>query len=343
LNKPLFYIYEDCRNINEKVDLSTIAGNTILLTGASGLLGVYFTTTITRFNKDNKNPIKLIVTIHNDIDREFLELFNDQNIIIYQGDLTDNNFLQSLPNIDHVIHTAGYGQPRRFMENPIKTLKLCTSVTLGLFEKIKPGGNFLFISTSEVYSGLEASKYKESEIGRTNTTHYRSCYIEGKRSGEAICFAYKDMGINAKSVRLALAYGPGTRKNDKRVINNFIEKALNGKITMLDQGHAKRTYCYIKDATEIMWNIFLFGKKPIYNVGGKSETTIVGLAQKISELMGVPLEVPKEDEKFQKGAPQNVSLDLSLIEEEFNKKYFVNIADGLIKTIEWQKHLYSKK
>ena len=185
MNKPLSHIYADCSDIIEKVDLSTLAGKSLLLTGASGLLGVYFLTTLKRYNENNTTKIKVFATIHSDFPEEFSELFDDKNIIIYKGDLTDNNFLQSLPKVDTVIHTAGYGQPRRFMENPIKTLKLSTSVTLGLFEKINQDGNFLFISTSEVYSGLKALKYKENDIGRTSTTHYRSCYIEGKRSGEA--------------------------------------------------------------------------------------------------------------------------------------------------------------
>ena len=97
-----------------------------------------------------------------------------------------------------------------FMQNPVKTLQLNTSTTLLLFEKLLPGGKFLFISTSELYSGLSHPPFTEQQIGTTNTTHPRACYIEGKRCGEAIVNAFREQGVNAKSARLALAYGPGT-------------------------------------------------------------------------------------------------------------------------------------
>lgn len=343
MNDPLDLIIEDSLQIINNVDLSKLAGQSILLTGASGLLGVYFTSTVIQYNKNNKTPIRLFAVINNELSGEFVALFENKNVVLLKGDLTNIEFVESLPTVDNIIHAAGYGQPRRFMEDPIKTLKMSTTVTLLLFEKLKSNGKFLFISTSEVYSGLGSINYKESEIGRTNTTHYRSCYIEGKRCGEAICYAYRTIGFDTKSARLSLAYGPGTRKNDKRVINNFIEKAIIGKITLLDQGLAERTYCYIQDAIEMMWNVFLFGKNPIYNIGGKSKTTIIGLANKIAKLMNVSVQIPNGEENYQKGAPKNVSLDLSLIEDEFNKVDLVSFDDGLKRTIEWQKYIYKKR
>lgn len=340
MNDPLDLIVEDSLQIINSVDLSKLAGQSILLTGASGLLGVYFTSTVIQHNNNSKTPIKLFAVINSEISSEFVGLFKNENVTLIKGDLTNINFVESLPTVDNIIHAAGYGQPRRFMEDPIKTLKMSTTVTLLLFERLKSDGKFLFLSTSEVYSGLDSINYKESEIGRTNTTHYRSCYIEGKRSGEAICYAYRTMGYDTKSARLSLAYGPGTRKNDKRVINNFIEKAIMGKITMLDQGLAERTYCYIQDAVEMMWNIFLFGENPIYNIGGKSDTTIIELANKIAKITNVSVEVLTDEDDYQKGAPKNVSLDISLFDDEFNKKDFVTLDKGLKRTIEWQKYIY---
>jgi len=143
------------------------------------------------------------------------------------------------------------------MEKSTKTLKLNTETTFYLFDKLKKNGKFLFLSTSEVYSGLANPPHKESEIGTTNTTHPRSCYIEAKRCGEAICNAHREKGVQSKSARLSLAYGPGTKPNDLRVINSFIQKALQGKRELLDQGEAKRTYCYKSDKTEIMETVLI--------------------------------------------------------------------------------------
>ena len=89
---------------------------------------------------------------------------------------------------DFIIHAAGYGQPIRFVEDEIATIDINTRTTRELFNLLKTDGKYLFISTSEVYSGAK-TPYKESDIGTTTPQHPRACYIEGKRCGEAICSA----------------------------------------------------------------------------------------------------------------------------------------------------------
>ena len=59
-------------------------------------------------------------------------------------------------------------------------------------------------------------------------------------------------------------------------MNSFIEKALCacGKIELMDAGNAIRTYCYVSDAVELMWQAALNGTQPVYNIGGHSTVTI---------------------------------------------------------------------
>lgn len=340
MNKLSEIIIKDAEKILEKVDLSELEGKSILITGASGLIGTYFLACLKVLSE--KKKIGKITAICNNQYLVYLnDLINYPEIEVATGDLTNYEFCQKLPATDYIIHAAGYGQPGRFMENPIKTLKLNTETIFCLFDKLKNNGKFLFLSTSEVYSGLANPPHKESEIGLTNTTHPRSCYIEAKRCGEAICNAHRTKGVQAKSARLSLAYGPGTKYGDLRVLNSFIQKALQGKIEMLDQGEAKRTYCYISDAIEIMWKILLFGKEPVYNVGGFSSITIADLAQKIGKYSDVPVTFPKTPSDKISGAPVDVSLDMTKVKNEFGKTEYVSLDEGLERTIEWQKILYN--
>jgi nucleoside-diphosphate-sugar epimerase len=146
--------------------------------------------------------------------------------------------------------------------------------------------------------------------------------------------------VGASSARLSLAYGPGTKPGDRRVLNAFIERGLTqGKITLQDMGNAKRTYCYVSDAVEILWHILLRGTRPIYNVAGNSRTTIAELARKIGAKLGVPVEFPA-DSKELGGAPEDVCLDMSLAEADFQKAKYISLDEGLGRTIEWQKLLY---
>jgi nucleoside-diphosphate-sugar epimerase len=339
---PLVSIIEyDAKKIVGAAGLQNLAGKSILITGASGLLGAYFLASLREQVSEHGTQFQVTAVVHSELAIPINFFLDFEGACVVRGDLTDLNFVDGLGQFDYIIHAAGYGQPGRFMEQPVKTLMINTSTTLALFNRLEADGHFLFVSTSEVYSGLPNPPYKETQIGTTNTTHPRSCYIEAKRCGEAICNAYRARGVNASSARLALAYGPGTKFGDRRVLNAFIERGLTqGKIALQDMGAARRTYCYVSDAVEILWHILLSGNEPIYNVGGSSRTTIAELALKVGHYLDVPVEFPA-DSKELKGTPEDVYLDMSLVKSDFKKTQYVSLDEGLARTIEWQKALYA--
>ncbi len=343
MNKLAELILEDAQTVYERVDFNEIEGKSILITGASGLIGTHFLASLNHLKTKIRLPFNVYSIINSNPAEHFKDIAGFEGSEIFQGDLTDINFYRGLPKADYIIHAAGYGQPGKFLQDPIKTIKLNTVVLLALFGKLANGGKLLFLSTSEVYVGLPHSPYKETDIGTTNTNHPRACYIEAKRCGEAICNAYRQKGIEAKSARLSLAYGSGTKEGDKRVINEFIQKGLKSRISLLDQGQAKRTYCYVSDAIEIMWNILFKGREAVYNVAGHSGVTILDLAQRIGSYLKTPVTRPAKKPEGLVGAPKEVFLDMSKAEHEFNKKEYVDLTEGLRRTIEWQKLLYARR
>ncbi|MDB5036484.1 MAG: hypothetical protein JWQ35_12 [Bacteriovoracaceae bacterium] len=338
MEPALDIIYEDAEQIRKIVPLGSLKDKTILVSGASGLLGTYFVSCLRNLQLAEPSRMKVYALTASEPSPYFKKICDFAGAEIIWGDLTRPEFQRELPYADFIIHAAGYGQPNRFMEFPIKTLHLNTAVTFALFEKLNKGGKFLFIGTSEVYVGLETSPHSENQIGHTNTDHPRACYIEAKRCGEAICHSFRKSGVDAKIARLALAYGPGTKPTDRRVLHSFIEKGLNGRIDLLDQGLARRTYCYVTDAMEMLWNISLHGKEAVYNVGGLSRTNIRELALKVGGLLNAPVYFPSDVHEL-KGAPEDVQLDLSRVRHEFKKEHFVSLDDGLKRTIEWQRSL----
>ena len=342
MNDLVTIIQKDILKILPKIDFHELHGKTFLITGASGLIGTYFLATLRELSA-KKIKVNVVAVAQNKFP-EYLSYFGE-NVDFIQCDLTDAKCLSRLPKSDYIVHAAGYGQPGKFMENPVKTIELNTTCTIALCKKLKMGGKFLFLSTSEVYSGLPHPPYTESMIGTTNTNHPRSCYIEAKRCGEAIVNAYRLQNVNAKSARLSLAYGPGTKPNDQRAINAFIQKALSGKLELLDKGLARRTYCYVENVAEILWNILLFGKESVYNVGGASSVTIAELAAAIGKLLKVPVIFPKVTKihKTGEGAPLDVRLDMTKVKNEFGEPKYVSLGEGLTRTVEWQKILYHRQ
>jgi nucleoside-diphosphate-sugar epimerase len=326
------HIAADVEAITLQVDFHRLQHRTILLTGASGLLGVWFLYCLAEAQREVEGISVIAVTRSGFREAGLEERL--ANLSVYTGDLTDPDFCRSLPVADYIIHAAGYGQPAKFMEQPVATLRLNTFTTFLLFDRLKPGGSFLFLSSSEVYTGLSGTNFREDQSGAANPTHPRSCYIEGKRGGEAICMAYRNAGVRASAVRLAHTYGPGAGTGDHRVLFQFIEKAMQGQIDLVDTGSDIRTYCYAADAVRLMWKMLFSASAPVYNLCGNSEVSVAGLAKLIGEIMSAGVSVPPEG-KGVAGAPRSVTLDMTLVHNEFGRQTYTGIREGLERTIAW--------
>ena len=320
---------------------NTLNGKTILLTGATGLIGTHF---LYAFRDMYNDGIDLnVVAIGRSDPPYHLEGLLQMPFVKYRKiNLVEEQLPAYFSNIDVIIHAASYGQPARFIKHATETIQLNTSVTIELLKRLSDDGKFLFLSSSEVCSGIYNLPIAEDMIGTTTPYHPRACYIESKRCGEAIINVCRDNGIDAKSIRLCLAYGDGTRKDDKRVINEFIQKAIvHGKIELMDGGQSIRTYCYAGDAVKMMLNILLKGRESVYNVGGDSTLNIAKLASMIGSIMEVPFILPN-NERTLKGSPDTVNMSIRRYLNEFGDMDFVTMEDGLRKTIEYQKLLYGR-
>ncbi len=332
-------ILQDAQRICQRVGLDKLQNTTVLVTGASGLIGTYVIACLAHL-KNMGLTVRVQALCLSQPPPHMTELMAKEGFAIIPIDLSDFIEYERLPHADIIIHAAGYAQPSLFMADPVSAIHINTSATTALLKRLRPDGKFMFISSSEVYSGLDKHVLSENDIGRTTPAHPRAAYIEGKRCGEALCHAFHSQGIEVRIARVALAYGPGTRKHDSRALNSFIEKGLlQDRIELLDAGAAVRTYCYVGDVVELLWRILLGGKEAIYNVGGRSTITIASLAQMIGKITGKQVILPETDFSSA-GAPSEVRLDLSRIETEFGKTAYVGLEEGLERTISWQRELY---
>jgi len=299
----------------------------VLITGATGLVGTHL------LNYYRKKPyVHVTALYHKDVPKHLGRLEGEDWIVFENGIPVGSLF-------DTIIHAATYGQPNKFMDDKINTILLNTSLTNDLFQHIEYRGKFMFLSTSEVYSG-QNPPYIEPVLGATTPSHPRAAYIEAKRCGETIVNTYRDRGFNAKSVRLSLAYGEGIRKNDGRVLNQFIQKGLqNSEIRLMDDGSALRTYVYVGDAVEMMMNVLYKGEKEVYNIGGDSTVTIAELANMIGKETGKPVVLGHGTGA--EGAPQDTKMSIQRYIDEFGQPEFTPLEEGLKRTIEYQKKLYA--
>ena len=333
---------QDANRIIARLNCSPLDQTRILIAGGTGLIGICILNVLHRLIETQNMSIAVDCISKSSPNIHTRQEFPKFNFI--QRDLGNEFDLDSESKYDLVIHAAGYGQPKKFLADEISTLILNGMTTIKLSRYLRDGGTFLFLSTSEVYLGSKNLPYNENDIGYVNSNHERAPYIIGKSYGETVSAVLERKGINAKIARISLAYGPGTHIDDDRVLNQLIKRGLlEGSIKLLDQGKAIRTYCYVADTVEMLMRIALEGQANLYNVGGESRLSIRHLADILGDLLSVKV-FESEVNSYLGSAPPEVELDMTRYSQEFGMPDFINIQDGLSRTISWQRdELYSDK
>lgn len=321
-------------------DWKKLENKTILITGGNGLLGSNIVSYLQFLNKKEKLNLKLLV---HSFSKPVEWLPQDENIEYFSSNLNE-----SFPKweFDYLINTATYGQPKKFLQNKLQTIKLNTETYTKLLELAKVNNaTVLHMSSSEVYGQIPDNKTSvdESYNGDICTFAPRAVYGESKRLSETISKVFIDEGMNIKIIRLAIGYGAGVKYDDARFINEFIKKAINnGEILMLDEGKALRQLSFITDTIEMILNVMLSGKGTIYNIGGIDLKSIKEIAEVIAHNAGVDVKLPPVSSSVG-GTPKNLILDISKYISEFGCPNFISYEEGLAKTAEWIKELQREK
>ncbi len=238
--------------------------------------------------------------------------------------------------VDEIYNLACPASPVHYQSDPVQTTK--TSVhgainMLGLAKRVK--AKIFQASTSEVYGDPEVHPQREDYWGHVNPIGPRSCYDEGKRCAETLCFDYRRQhGLRVKVARIFNTYGPHMHPNDGRVVSNFIVQALrNEPITLYGEGTQTRSFCYVDDLIEGFVRLMesrdaLAG--PV-NLGNPGEFTMIELAETVKELTGSRSELvhqplPQDD-------PRQRQPDIRLAREQLGWEPKVPLREGLRPTI----------
>ena len=144
------------------------------------------------------------------------------------------------------------------------------------------------VRAPQVYGDPEISPQPEEYWGHVNCTGVRSCYDEGKRAAETLCFDYhRQNGVDIRIARIFNTYGPGMHPYDGRVVSNFIVQAIKGEdITVYGEGQQTRAFCYVDDLVDGL--IRLMNQEhtigPV-NIGNPGEFTMTELAEKVKQVV----------------------------------------------------------
>tara|TARA_Y100000310_G_scaffold290194_1_gene317193 strand:+ start:19956 stop:20891 length:936 start_codon:yes stop_codon:yes gene_type:complete len=309
---------------------------TILVTGGAGFLGSHLCKSL--LERNGNKVICLDNFFTGQIDN-LRELESNPNFKIVSHDITDPLIGKISEHVDEIYNLACPASPIHYQFDPIETIKANTIGVVNVLEFARVNGaKILQASTSEIYGDPEVHPQVESYRGNVNTLGPRACYDEGKRVAETLFMDYhRKYNLDIRIVRIFNTYGPNMACNDGRVVSNFIIQALKHEpITIYGDGNQTRSFCYVSDLVEGLYNTMNCEDIMPINLGNPDEFTIKELAEKVIEMTSstseiVYHELPVDDPRQRK---PNIDRANSVL----NWSPKIKLDEGLKKTISYFKN-----
>lgn len=268
----------------------SLAGKTVLVSGASGMIPAYAVYTLLALN-DSRDLELTVVGLVRNIARAQAALGIDvarPDLVLVEGDVTEPITLDR--KVDIVIHGASPARPSLHAGSPVDTIRANVEGTFNLLDLCVANDNahFVLMSSAEVYGQQpdDGALVSEDSYGAVDILNPRACYTEGKRAAETIAVSYRaQYGVPVTVARFGHIYGPGMALNDGRVQADFAADIIAGRdITLNSDGSARRTYTYLGDAISGLFHAMLVGEDTAYNIADRDGfISIRELAQAFTE------------------------------------------------------------
>lgn len=309
----------------------------ILVTGGAGFIGSHLCERLVR----EGNAVICLDNFYSGSKANVWHLIGHPGFELVRHDVTEPYRAE----IDEIYNLACPASPVFYQYDPIQTTKTSVIGTfnmLGLAKRTK--AKILQASTSEVYGDPAKHPQEESYWGNVNPIGIRSCYDEGKRCAESLCFDYHRIhNVDVKVIRIFNTYGPRMAVNDGRVVSNFVVQALRGEdITIYGDGSQTRSFQFVSDLVEGMIRMMASpaGFTGPVNLGNPGEFTMIELAEKVLSKVGgrskiVYQPLPADDPKMRRP-------DISLAKKELGWEPKVSLDEGLDEVITYFREVLSR-
>ena len=276
--------------MNNQIDWECFRDARVLVTAATGRLGMYFVEALLKADIDLNLNMNVIALARNEekLKKVFGASLKLPNLHVLIQDITEPIAVSE--RIDYIIHTAGAASPQDFSSHPVETLWGHVQGTRNVLELAKknPGAKVFYVSTVEIYGEPVIERpIGEDDFGVLRCDHSRACYPEAKRLCEAMLASYEaEYGVRYAGARLCHTLGPGIALDDGRAFAEFLQCVLEGRdIVLHTAGDAARTYTYVADAVGAMLLALTKGNEHYYNIANVNNLiTIRDLAELIAGL-----------------------------------------------------------
>ncbi|CCQ75490.1 NAD-dependent epimerase/dehydratase family protein [Magnetospira sp. QH-2] len=331
-------------------DAHDFSGKTVVLTGARGFLGRYFTEVFKQLNETTLDKPCQVIAMDNMItaggkvgavEEEIPNIRFMQHDVIKPVEIDED--------VHYVIHTAGIASPFYYNAYPLETVDVATTGTRHMLELAeKNHARFVFMSSSEIYGDPDQKHVPTPESYRGNVTcqGLRACYDESKRLGETLCYIFHEKyGTAANTIRPFNVFGPGMKENDYRVMPNFASRIKGGlPLQVYGTGNQTRTFCYVVDAMTGFLKVVLRGVPgEAYNIGTPTpEVTVLELVERMEQVLGRPIDrnVIEYPDSYPADEPMRRCPDIRKARLQLDFNPSVELNEGLRRYLAWTDETY---
>lgn len=296
LEEDLLYI------ANSALPYDQLYHSTVLVTGATGLVGSMAVKALLMMNREKHAGIRVLALVRNQQKAEAMYADMDTSQLVYLvGDLTqpitsvhytlsDGSRIEDI-TIDYMIHGASPTASKYFVSYPVETIVAAVDGTRHILElaKEKQAKGVVYLSSMEAFGAPDpALPYvKEEDLGYIDIHNPRSCYPEGKRMCECLCSAYaSEYAVPVRIARLSQTFGAGVPYEEGRVFAQFAKSAMHGQdIVLHTEGKSVGNYCYTRDSVMGILLLLVRGEAgQAYTVSNpESNITIRDMAKMVAE------------------------------------------------------------
>ena len=343
--------FEDVLRVAKKnLPWDKIAGSSIMVSGATGMIGTFLIDVIMYKNKNKDDfscDIYALGRSEEKAKERFSGYWDDPRFHFVRCDINKSPDI-GIDRIGYVFHAASNTHPVAYATDPIGTVTTNIIGTDNLLGFAAEHGcrRFVFASSNEIYGENRGDTefFDEAYCGYIDSNTLRAGYPESKRCGEALCQAYlKQKGLDVVIARFTRSYGPTVKLSDTKAITQFIKKAVSGEdIILKSEGNQYYSYTYVSDAVYGLLTVLLNGEcGEAYNIADeRSDITLRNLAELIGGYVGrkVIVEIPDEVEKAGFSKATKARLDGSKLKKlGWEADYDIEI--GIKRTIDMLKEL----
>ena len=312
----------------------------VLVTGCAGFIGFNLSKTLIKEN----NKVYGIDSLNNAYDKKFKDLRlqnleSENNFQFISNDLSDEDSLNDLADIDIVYHMGARAGVRQSFNDPLSYIKDNTIATTNVanFCKNNNISKMILASTSSIYGNSGEKEMVEDIDEKINPP---SIYASTKLSGETLARTIlSSHNTNLIITRFFTVYGPYGRPDMS--ILRFIHWIMENKeVKIFGDGEQRRSFTYIDDVVDLLLKVQDCDSNETFNVGNNKTSSLNEVVKIIEHFSNKKAQVVNEPRAFRD--PDVVLPSLSKSKNILKWEPKTNIEDGIKATIEWYSSFQDK-